>query len=186
MGKATKRRPKMSDTKLVYSTVNFPLEPWRIEGEKAEAIWPVPGSWTLAPDPLLRRGIKALLCCPNCKQAALITPSMGEVINGVCELKAFSCRQCGFLCDARLQGWDTKKLYCIAYKVLDEKSGAVLVDKAGEEIRKEYTHGDSREQVFMFFVEGRKTMGRFVIVDVAPVIGFFGKEADKDQKDLTV
>lgn len=176
----------MTDTAIIVNTVNYPLEPWRIEGDNAEAIWPVPGTWTLAPDPLLRRGIRALVCCPNCRQAALITPNMGEVINGVCELKGFSCRQCGFACNARLQGWDTNKLFCVAFKKLDEKTGAVLVDSAGDEIRKEYTHGPNRETVFRVFVEARRTTGRYHVVDVGEVIGFFGKETDKNQTELTV
>lgn len=176
---------RMTDTKIIVQNVDFPLEPWRIEGERSELIQPIKGTWTLAPNPLIRLGVKGLISCPNCAQAALIKHDMGEVINGVNELKSFSCQQCGFMCHARLLAWDTRKLFCIAYEALD-KDGLVLPDSAGETVRKEYTHAESREVAFRCFVEVRKHYGRFRVIDVGEVIGYFGKESDKDQVDLTV
>lgn len=175
----------MSDTVIVVNKQEFPLQAWRVEGEYLEKIWPVPGTWTLAPDPLLRRGIRALVACRNCHQAALIVSGMGTMINGVLEIKGLQCRQCGSICDARLLAWDTRKLFCIAYEALDQ-NGLAIPDAKGEVIRKEYTHALSRQEAFTCFVEVRKTTGRFRVVDVGEVIGFWGKESDKDQKDLTV
>jgi len=175
----------MTDTAIIVRSEDFPLEPWKVEGENSEKIWPIPGSWTLAPDFFLRRGIRALLCCKNCGKAALITNAMGSMVNGVLELNAFQCRQCGHLCHARLQSWDTRKLFCIAYEAVGE-DGAAIPNSDGELVRKEYTHAISRQEAFTCFVEVRKTLGRFRIVDVGEVIGFFGKETDKNQTDLTV
>lgn len=175
----------MNDSKIVVQNVDFALEPWRVEGEFSEKIYPITGTWTLAPGPLARQSIKGLVSCPNCSQAALVKHDMGEVINGVNHLKSFSCRHCGFLCHARLLGWDTRKLFCIAYEAVDE-NGVAVPDSLGETVRKEYTHAETREIAFRCFVEVRKVYGRFRVVDVGEVIGYFGNEKDKDQVNLTV
>jgi len=169
-------------------TINFPCEAWKIDGETMMdfRILPIPGSWTLAPELLLRKGIKALVSCPNCKQAALIRHDMGTVVNGVNEISAFRCVGCGLTCNLRLQHWDKRKLFCIAYEALDADTGVAVPNNKGEYVRKEYTHALSRQEAFSTFVEVRKTMGRFRVVDVGEVIGFFGSEADKDQTNLVV
>lgn len=149
-------------------------------------ISPVPGSWTLAPEMLMHKGIKGLVSCPNCHQAALIRWDMGEVVNGVCEIRGFCCASCHFACHPRLLNWDTRKLFCVAFEKLDEITGQPVVDNKGEFVRKEYQHAESREAAFSTFVEVRRTLGRFRVIDVGEVIGFFGKESDRDQKDLTV
>lgn len=173
----------MTDTKIVVETVEFPLTPWRIEGELDEKIWPVPGTWTLAPSRFITQGIKALISCPRCKLAGLIPGNVGTVTNGVNDLQGYSCQQCGFLCHARLLGWDTRKLYCIAYEII----GADNIPK----LEKEYTHAETRNEAFQYFVETGKARAvaakvRFRVVEVGEVIGYFGKESDKDQKVLTV
>lgn len=170
---------------VTITVTDFELVPWRIEGERCERIEPVPGTWTLAPEQLLRRGIKGLISCPNCRAASLVTTSMGSVVNGVNELEGYACR-CGFRCNARLTHWDTKKLFCIAYEILD-KDGFVIPGDDGQGVRKEYTHAESRQDAAFCFIEVRKChVQRFRVIDCAPVIGFFGSESDKDQKVLTV
>jgi hypothetical protein len=176
----------MTDTAISVKTVNFELAPWRVEGERSERIWPVPGTWTLAPEPLLLQGIRGLISCPNCHKATLVPNGMGTERNGVLELRDLQCKQCGFFCHARLLSWDTRKLYCIAYEALDKITGLPVPNDKGELVRKEYTHAQDRSEAFTCFVEVRKHYGRFRVVDVGEVIGFWGKESDKDQTELSV
>ncbi len=181
-------KPTASIIPAELRTLDFELAPWRIEGERYERIWPVPGTWTVAPEPLLKRGVKALISCPHCQKAALLTAAMTRdvVKNGVCELLSLRCAGCQFRCNARLLHWDTKKLFCIAYEVLD-KDGQVIPGDDGRGVRKEYTHADSRSDAAFCFIEVRKHhVQRFRVIDVGPVVGFFGSESDKDQKELTV
>lgn len=183
----------MSDTLIQVDEVIFPCTPWRIEGDKGERISPVPGTWTLAPEALWEQGIRALICCPNmeCKQAALLRYDMGEVENGTLKLRSFSCAKCGRLMHAKLQAWDTRQLFCIAYEIQPGQYLDWNHPEAHIELRKEYMHAESRDEAFAFFVGGtgfllttRKVAWR--IIDVGHAIGFFGKESDKDQVNLSV
>ena len=178
----------MTGAQIDVKSLDFRCEPWPIQGETMLDFHctPILGTWTLTPEFLLRKGVKGILACPNCAHAALIRHDMGDVINGVCEIRSFSCDKCGFACHPRLLHWDKRKLFCIAYEKLDEITGLPMVNSDGDFVRKEYAHHETREDAFRMFVEGRRTAGRFRVIDVGPVIGFFGKESDKDQKDLTV
>src|SRR3982751_2170724 len=102
---------------ITVEDITFPLTPWIVEGTFGERMQPVCGSWTLAPESLCRQGVKGIISCPNqlCKQAALIPWNMGDMDNGCLQLKGFCCAKCGMVCNARLQAWDTRKLYCVAY-----------------------------------------------------------------------
>lgn len=172
---------------IVIPTLDFACEPWRIEGEHAEKIEPVPGTWTLAPEPIWRTyGVRGIISCPRCGAGALVREDQGTVKNGVFEMKGFKC-QCDFACYPRLLQWDTRKLFCVAYKVIDEKSGLPMIDKHGEFVRKEYCHAETREIAFRDFVLTHQKLGRHHVIDVAPVIGyFFDEKKDKDAKDLSV
>ena len=179
----------MTAAQITVKSLDFRLEPWRIDGETLVdfRISPIPGTWTLAPEILLKKGIKGLISCPRCHQAALIRYDMGTMVNGVLEIQGFSCAKCGFACHPRLLEWDRRKLFCIAYEIIDQKSGLPMVDKNGDFTRKQYTHALSREEAFTCFVETRAAVGhRFRVIDVGPVVGFFGLESDKNQTDLTV
>lgn len=175
----------MTETQIVINTIDYPLKPWKVEGDEGEQMWPEPRTWTLAPESLMRKGIKGVLGCPKCNTAALIPWGMGTLENGVNILHNFQCVSCKLMCRARLLEWDTRKLFCIAYEKIGPDN-FVEPNAKGELIRKEYTHALSREEAFACFVEVRKSYGRFRVVDVGLVIGFFGHEKDKDQTNLTV
>lgn len=160
--------------------------PWPVEGEHSERIYPVPGTWTLAPEPLMKKGIRGLISCPHCHKACAVPYNMGQMENGALQLQNFQCSGCKLLRHVRLREWDTRKLYCIAYEMLDQKTGMPLVNSDGDFVRKEYTHALSRNEAFEHFVEVRKHYGRFRLIDVGEVVGFWGKESDKDQKELSV
>jgi len=175
------------DTVITVRNLDYPLKAWRVEGDEGEQMWPEPGTWTLAPEFLMRKGVKGVLGCPQCNTAALIPWGMGTLSNGANTLNQFQCQKCGLMCTARLLEWDTRKLFCIAYEKIVKVGGVDVVEpnSKGELVRKEYTHALTREEAFTCFVEVRRSYGRFRVVDVGLVIGFFGHEKDKDQTNLT-
>ncbi len=150
----------------------FPCVPWRIEGDDAERIEPVPGTWTLAPHKYAVQGIHGLLCCPNCKFPCLVRHDMGTTVNGCQEIAHFQCAKCRLLANLKLQEWDSRKMFCIAYHL-----------PQGGPVCKEYTHALSREEARFAFVTCNPGAR---LVDVGQVVGFFAKAADKDQKELSV
>jgi hypothetical protein len=178
----------MSDKLVSIEPLRFPLEPWALEGAaaSAEAIQPIPGTWTLAPESLCKQGIKGIICCPNreCKKPALIPYDMGEVDNGALQLQEFQCAGCGMLCHPRLVDWDTRKLFCVAYELTRADNTTF--------IRKEYLHAESREQAIAYFCNGtgyqldHVTKQTWRLVDAGIAIGFFGQRSDKDQIRLAV
>lgn len=164
----------MNDVAIVVREVQFSCTPWLIEDEKR--IQPVPGTWTLAPVSLWNRGIHGVLSCPNCSKAALIPHEMGEPASrGRRLLKQFGCT-CGFVCNALLEDWDTRKLYCVVWHMFDS-NGKILVEK-------DYMHALSREEARYFFEQSHLGT-RYQIVDVGPVVGYFMKN-EKNEKDLSV
>jgi hypothetical protein len=166
--------------------VVFPLVPWAVDGFKDERISPIPGTWTLTPEALCKKGIKGIICCVNreCKNAALIPYDMGEVDNGALKLEGFECAKCKLVINARLLQWDTRKLFCVAYELLHDDGTATG--------RKEYLHAEDRGQAIMMFSYGtgyqldhvEKQLWR--LVDAGIAIGFFGQRSDKDQLLLSV
>lgn len=183
----------MTDTIIQIDEVVFPCVPWKIEGAFGDRIAPIPGTWTLAPESLWENGIRALICCPNpeCKQAALIRYDMGELDNGTLKLRSFSCEKCGRLLNAKLQQWDTRQLFCIAYEIQPGKALDWVDPKADIQLRKEYMHAETRDEAFGFFVGGTgfalTTANKaWRIIEVGHAIGYFGKESDKDQVNLSV
>jgi hypothetical protein len=177
-------------TKITVEDIAFPLTPWIVEGTYGERMQPIAGTWTLAPETLCRQGIKGIISCPNalCKQAALIGWDMGAMDNGCLQLNRFQCAKCGFLCNARLQAWDTRKLFCVAYELLGIEDG-----KPTAYGRKEYLHAENRGQALAYFVGGTGYLldhanppQPWRLVNAAIAIGYFGVESDKDQINLTV
>jgi len=166
----------MSDTRIVVSARAFKCEPWLLENGNPDRMRPVPGTWTLAPANLRERGVHGVLCCPNCNQCALIRADMGKLENGTCTLKGFSCAKCGFLCDARLQDWDKRKLFCVAYETSEIRDGKLIVHP-----HKEHLHAVSEAEARFFFEQSHLNI-RYNIVGVAVVLGFF----QRSEKDDTV
>lgn len=169
-------------------TVRFPCMPWAVQGTFGERMQPIPGTWTLAPEQLCVAGVRGVVCCPNraCHECALIPFDMGEMVEGILHLQAFSCRKCGFLCNARLLEWDKRKLFCIVYELLSADG-----DLAKTMGRKEYTHAETREQAISYFVAGTgylldHAQQAWRLVEAAVAIGYFGQKDDQDQKVLTV
>ncbi len=103
---------------------------------------------------------------------------MGESDNGARIIKRFQCVKCKHFAHLRLQDWDKRKLFCIAYET--------FIDKDRERIavlNKEYTHAETREQAMYFFEQSHLDI-EYRLIDVGRVIGYFGTE--KDEKHLTV
>lgn len=164
----------------------FPCMPWAVQGTFGERMQPIPGTWTLAPESLCAAGVKGVICCPNraCFECALIPFDMGTLEQGVLHLQAFSCRKCGFLCNARLLEWDTRKLFCIAYELLHK------TDPTKVRARKEYVHAENRGQAISYFVAGTGYLldhasQDWRLVEAGVAIGYFGQLSDPDQKILT-
>jgi len=175
----------MTDVQVTIETLNFPCVPWAVSG--TEKIQPVPGTWTLAPESLCNHGIKGIVCCPKrtCGESALIPWDMGETDNGALKLPSLCCRKCGFFCHARLQEWDTRKLYCVAYELIGIRDNKPIATG-----RKEYLHAQSREQAISFFIAGTghfldRLAQQWRLIDAAIALGFFGQESDKDQNNLS-
>jgi hypothetical protein len=160
----------------------FPCVPWRIEGDDAERIEPVPGTWTLAPHKFAVQGIHGLLCCPNCKFPCLVRHDMGQTVNGCQEIAHFQCAKCRLLANLKLQEWDSRKMFCIAYHPA-ASAGHPAANVGLGPVMKEYTHALSREDAWFAFVTCNPGAR---LVDVGQVVGFFAKATDKDQKELSV
>jgi hypothetical protein len=125
----------------------------------------------------MRVGVKGLISCPGCGEAALVRYDMGHDTNGCRFVPHFQCARCRALFNAKLLEWDRRRLFCIVF----EQTLADGSISAG----KEYTHAEHRSDAMFAFITTHKAP-EYRVVEVGPVIGYFGKESDKDQKDLTV
>lgn len=176
------------DTQIQIHKVDIPLRPWLVS-EDGQNIKPIPGTWTLAPHHIIAtKKARAIVSCPNCRTMALVNRSMGTLVEGVLQLSSYRCSGCEFVGHLRLQGWDTKKLYCIAYKVWPEQK---FTDSWGNETvtyaevpeeRKMYTHANTRQEAVFAF--SQSAYGKWEFMDCGLVVGFFGLESDRDQKVL--
>ena len=165
---------EVNDVALVVREVTYPCVPWKVEGD--QKIQPVRGTWTLAPIGYWEKGMHGVLSCANCGKPALLPHDLGEAMpRGVRKLKQLGC-SCGFVCDALLEDWDLRKLYCIVWETYDT-GGKVIPQK-------DYMHAVSREETLYLFEQSHLGI-RYRIVDAAPVVGYFAK-SEKDDKHLTV
>ena len=166
--------------KIQIRTVEFRCEPWVMRN--ALEIQPIAGTWTLAPMDLRQsRGVKGILACPQCGQAALIHKDMGEKADDLKDLilDEWRCYGCDYHCKAHILDWDKRKLYCAAFETApDGPSGSIVAHK-------EYLHAESTEDATVQFWAGHPvTDGITNLVGVALVIGFF--VVDDQGRKLTV
>ena len=157
--------------------LTIPCKPWLTDADNSDRMQPIPSTWTLAPVSMRNRGIHGIYCC-HCGNCCLIPYTMGESDNGARIIKRFQCVKCKHFAHLRLQDWDKRKLFCIAYET--------FIDKDRERIavlNKEYTHAETREQAMYFFEQSHLDI-EYRLIDVGRVIGYFGTE--KDEKHLTV
>jgi len=159
--------------------IEFPCIPWKLDDG---GIHPEKGSWTLTPQSLreLRPEIEALLCCPNCSAVMPFAKLPTDDIDrkhqtGVLTRRDLQCK-CGLLFTAKLLDWDKRRLYCVAYETF---RGLEIVP------HKEYLHAETDVQARYFFEQGH-VRERYNIVGIAPVVGYFADEKDRDAKRLMV
>lgn len=151
---------------LVLDTVEFPCIPWVMRGME---ILPQTGTWTPAPEPVVRRlGIKGILSCPRCAHVCGISDELGakgEDNPSTLVLKQWHCDNCHLQRRVILNEWDKRKLYCAAFECM---IGGVLTPC------KEYMHAESDQDALAQFWNGRTASDNVVrLVAVAPVIGYF-------------
>jgi hypothetical protein len=166
----------MSDVQIQSQRVRFPCITWEVQGE---SIQPVKGTWALPPPHLkhvfdrlgVGEKVRGIVACPNCGHPSILTSDIvtDDKVEHVGVLPILRCAKCPFACEAILESWDTRKLYCVAYET-----------QSGDTIRgnKEYFHGDSAQDVNEQFWAGHwhdKTI--INVVGIGLVIGYFVDDA---------
>lgn len=162
---------------VTIRTREFPCETWLIRD--GEEIQPIPGTWTYAPMFLRQtKGIKGILCCPECGIACLLHKDMGEKADDPKHMKLaqWHCDSCGYECSPVILDWDRRKLHCAAFETIQD--GKVIPHK-------EYLHAESIQEATAAFWAGHPPSDKITkLVGVAPVIGFY--VLDNEGKKLTV
>lgn len=152
----------------VTKEVRFVYRTWSVQGSSVK---PVKGSWTLPPPRLKKlftqpELVKALISCPQCNQASILTVDQLDVAPTlhIATVKNMECRACKFHCTALLTEYDRRKLYCVAYEV---------TVNGQPEGRKEYFHGVDSADVTTQFFNGHINDKIDQVVGVGVVIGLF-------------